>query len=474
MTAGASFAGVAAHARVSDAGVLLAADSLLLDVQRQAGADIGDALAIPGLARLAVLAARLGQHIEKSVLIASPDADIRVTARVTPQGGAVAIALCDWQATPRAEPSMTAEELLSVAPTLVSWACDVRLRLVMVDAPAGIAPPNGSWVGMPLSQLFALHANAAGQTPLIDGLAAQSTFAGQPAQIVRQAGLAPWPVMLSAQPMLDGDAFTGFVGIARGEWPADVPGGAAGGATARATLGPAGRPTGLSAIDPRQFASRIDGAMRRPISRIIANAETIAGQLDGPIRSDYNRYARDIALAGRHLMDLVDDLADLQVVERPDFKVAREAVDLAEIGRRAAGLLSLKAREKSIQIAAPDADDRVLVTGEFRRVLQILLNLIGNAIAYGPEESQVWVCVGTDEENGWIVVADQGEGIATDAQERVFNKFERLGRSDAAGSGLGLYISRRLADAMHGTLTVDSAKGQGARFTLRLPLNTPA
>ncbi|NJO14039.1 MAG: HAMP domain-containing histidine kinase, partial [Rhizobiales bacterium] len=217
-------------------------------------------------------------------------------------------------------------------------------------------------------------------------------------------------------------------------------------------------------------ASRVDGAMRRPISRIIANAETIASQLDGPIRSDYNRYARDIALAGRHLMDLVDDLADLQAVERPGFAVAQEAVDLAEIGRRAAGLLSLKARDRTIAITPPDNDDRVIVTGEFRRVLQILLNLIGNAIAYSPVDSQVWVCVGTDGYDGWIVVADQGEGIAPEAQARIFNKFERLGRSDAAGSGLGLYISQRLANAMNGSISLDSAKGQGARFTLRLPL----
>ena len=69
-----------------------------------------------------------------------------------------------------------------------------------------------------------------------------------------------------------------------------------------------------------------------------------------------------------------------------------------------------------------------------------------------------------------LVVADQGKGIAPEDCQRVFEKFERLGRDDAAGSGLGLYISRRLARAMRGDLVVDSAPGQGARFILTLPV----
>ncbi|MFM6854424.1 MAG: sensor histidine kinase, partial [Sphingopyxis sp.] len=71
-----------------------------------------------------------------------------------------------------------------------------------------------------------------------------------------------------------------------------------------------------------------------------------------------------------------------------------------------------------------------------------------------------------------VTVADQGQGISAEDQARLFGKFERLGRSDAGGSGLGLYISRRLALAMGGDILIDSAPGQGARFTLRLPLRS--
>ena len=106
--------------------------------------------------------------------------------------------------------------------------------------------------------------------------------------------------------------------------------------------------------------------------------------------------------------------------------------------------------------------------GDFGRVLQILVNLIGNAVRYSPEESAVWVRSEIEGDAAVIIVADQGKGIALDDQQRIFEKFERVDPREPGGSGLGLYISRRLARAMGGDITVDSAAGQGARFILTL------
>jgi hypothetical protein len=209
--------------------------------------------------------------------------------------------------------------------------------------------------------------------------------------------------------------------------------------------------------------------LRQPIARIIANAETIRTQLAGPLAEEYSNYAADIATAGEHLLALLDDLADLEVVEADDFSAAPDKIDLADVARRAAGILGVRARERGIEIDSPKEGESVAAVGEFRRVLQILLNLLGNALRYAPEGSQVWLRAEAEDGRARIVVADQGEGLTAEQQARVFDKFERLGRSGDGGSGLGLYISRRLARTMDGDLTVDSAPGQGARFVLDLP-----
>ena len=225
------------------------------------------------------------------------------------------------------------------------------------------------------------------------------------------------------------------------------------------------RKTVFSAAMGREIAP----VLRQPISRIIANAETIRTQLAGPLAEEYSKYAADIATAGEHLLALIDDLADLEVVEADDFDTAPDKIDLADVARRAAGILGVRARERDIAIDAPKEAESVLAVGEFRRVLQILLNLLGNALRYAPEGSQVWLRAERKGKRARICVADQGEGLSEEQQARVFEKFERLGRSSDGGSGLGLYISRRLARAMNGELTVESAPGQGARFTLDLP-----
>ena len=210
-------------------------------------------------------------------------------------------------------------------------------------------------------------------------------------------------------------------------------------------------------------------ALREPITRIIGNAETIRGKLAGPVRQEYAEYAGDIAEAGQHLMSLLDDLADLEAVEAEDFYVQIQDVVLADVARRAASMLAKQAQEKNITITMPDAVKGAPAKGEFRRVLQIVINLLANAISYSPVDSTIALEVFRDKQARLCLsVADQGPGLDAEKQDRVFNKFERLGRDGDGGSGLGLYISRKLANAMGGELLVESVEGEGAKFTLAL------
>ncbi|HMS18978.1 MAG TPA: HAMP domain-containing sensor histidine kinase [Sphingorhabdus sp.] len=214
----------------------------------------------------------------------------------------------------------------------------------------------------------------------------------------------------------------------------------------------------------RHFAN----AVRQPLGRILANAETIGSELNGPILEQYSSYAKDIASAAKHLSELVGDLEDLDAIDRPEFKVAREPVELGDIARRVSGLLALKAADHQITLISPDEDIKCVVVGEFRRVLQIVLNLVGNAIRYSPGGTRIQIIINPTAAT--ISVEDEGPGIPEEDRERVFTKFERLGRSGDGGSGLGLYISRKLARAMGGELSIETGSAGGARFTLNLPI----
>jgi signal transduction histidine kinase len=169
-------------------------------------------------------------------------------------------------------------------------------------------------------------------------------------------------------------------------------------------------------------------------------------------------------------MGLVDDLTDIQAIERDDFRIAFEPVDLADVLRRAAGLFAVRAADAGVTVDIAAGEGRLMAIGEFRRVLQILVNLIGNALRYSPRGGTVRLRVERDAGQVVAVVADEGKGIAPEDQPRIFAKFVRVDPREPGGSGLGLYISRRLARAMGGDISVDSTPGEGARFVLSLPV----
>jgi len=447
----------AIQASISADGLLLSADEPLLALQRETGANLGERLAIPQLAAVARLAVRLGIVVSRPVTAATERCDIDMWVQARPEGKAVHLSVIDWQERPvvavRNNGSLLEADLAAVADGW-SWQVDTQLRFQMVlegADPDGILPAGPPAPGSPFSSYFQLQPDEDGDMAILRGFTQRRAFRNQLACLTSDPAKR---FHLSGFPLFD---LTGQLSGFRGK------------AFALDLAVPVPEIAAPAALDPLAFGKRLDRSLRQPLGRIIANADTISAQLEGPLRPDYAGYAQDIAVAGRHLMALVDDLADLQAIDRPDFTVASEAVDLADVGRRAAGLLGVKALDRQITLLPPEADESVPARGEFRRVLQILVNLIGNAIRYSPEKSAIRIEAGQEDGRPHIAVADQGSGIAPEDRERIFEKFERLGRDDQVGSGLGLYISRRLARAMGGDIHMEGEAGQGARFILTLP-----
>jgi signal transduction histidine kinase len=440
------------HGRVDAAGRLVAADPRLAELNARAGGATGQPIAVPQIATIARLAQRLGILVSRGVVAADGDGDVELWIRAEPDEEGVRLSITGWR--PRAAWNAPREDAAFVrAAADWLWESDAALRLTFLSADAGAKNgfDPGQYLGQPLTKLFVLGEDGEGGFPMLGALALHQRFEDQPA-VLRPTGGA---VRLAATPRTDpSGVFAGFIGATHA-------------AEGAAPVVPE-PPQSAAGLTP-QFSAQLDRALRGPLGRIIANADSISAQSEGPLRQDYADYASDIASAGRHLMGLVDDLADLQAIERDDFIVAAEPIDLADIARRAAGLLQVRATDNRVRIDRPSLGESLPATGEFRRVLQILVNLIGNAVRYSPADGMVWVRAERDDVRAAVIVADQGKGIAIEDQARIFEKFARVDPSEPGGSGLGLYIARRLARAMHGDIAVDSAPGQGARFILTLP-----
>lgn len=449
------------HARLDAEDRLLDADDGFAAINARAGGEPGAPIAVPQFATLARLARRLRILVSRGVTIADGELDLDCWVKANPRGGGVVLTVSVLRERTAWRVPMIGVTLGDAPPPPGAdwhWTCDADLRMTQVPPDAatryGFDPAEA--LAMPLTRLFVIEPGEDGSMPILDAVAERKDFDGQPAT-VRASGER---VALAATARLDATGgFAGFTGsVYRGLASAEV--------AAPAPAPVAGVPAaGLGA----GFNARLEQILRVPLGRIVAAADSINLAAEGPLGEQYTDYAADIASAGRHLLGLVDDLVDLEAIERDDFTVEREVIDLADVARRAAGLLGVRAANAGVRIDRTDTDRPLPVIGEFRRTLQIMVNLIGNALRYSPQGATVWLRLQRDGEAAAAIIADQGRGIAAEDQERIFEKFERLDPTEQGGSGLGLYIARRLARAMGGDLTVDSAPGEGARFILTLP-----
>lgn len=433
-----------ARGHVAADGKLIDADGALLRLLDRAGrgGEVGAGLAVPQLAELARIVHRLRAPMARGVITADRDADLELAVRARIEGASVRLSVDGWRERRRwrsTDGSVRSDLLL--ADSDWRWDCDAALRFGRL--PVGAGERHGfdatALLGRPVTDLFAFDPGDGDRRWTAESLAERDSFSARTARLNPSGGL------VSVTAIARRDASGGFAGY----------------------MGGARRMREAADV---AMGERLQRALRRPLERIVADAELVATQVEGAAAADYAVYAADIAGAGRHLVTLLGDLRDLETVERTGFATAAEPVDLAYEARRAAGLLSVRASEAGVSITRPGPDERMAVRGESRRVLQILVNLLDNVVRFSAAGGVVAVAVGP---GGRVTVADTGGGIAAADQERIFDKFARVDARNAAGSGLGLYISRRLARAMGGDVTVASAPGEGARFTLRLPADPP-
>jgi signal transduction histidine kinase len=429
--------------RVDKAGRLISADPELEALQREAGGEIGKALALPQVAAVAELARRLGTSVARPAIAASLEHDIDLWVRATPEGDDVALSLEGW--TERAPAGPRLASLLGgggeseAAQSRREWAADEELRLIMLsgDLTEHLGVDLAETAGQPLTRVFRLEEDEAGEMPLISALASRRAFTGQRA---RSRGDDSREIVLSGEVVTGADGgFAGFRGTA--EFRGAIPEVAA---QARTSA----------------FDHALDEALRSPLDRIIESAERIVERADGPLRSDYASYGNDIATAARHLLSVIRSMSE-------DPAQGHRTIDLGALAAEAVVMLESSAEERGVTIDV-GSQGPLPASGEERAVIQILVNLISNAVRHSPENGIVTLGFARTAGTASVTVSDQGPGIEGADQQRIFERFERA-HTKEGGTGLGLAISRRLARSMGGDVTLESTPGEGARFTLTLP-----
>jgi signal transduction histidine kinase/ActR/RegA family two-component response regulator len=223
-----------------------------------------------------------------------------------------------------------------------------------------------------------------------------------------------------------------------------------------------------------EFLSRMSHELRTPLNAVLGFAQLL--ELD-ELTDDQRESVQLIARAGGHLLQLIDEVLDIARVETGQLRLSPEPIEAGELIQETLELVGPLVEQRSIRLVTDFADcvhEHVLA--DRQRLKQILLNLLSNAIKYNREAGEVRVSLQPAAREQLVIsVADTGAGLSPEQLSKLFEPFERLGaeRGNVDGTGLGLALSRRLAEAMHGTIDVHSEPGKGSTFSVRFPRMPP-
>jgi len=221
-----------------------------------------------------------------------------------------------------------------------------------------------------------------------------------------------------------------------------------------------------------RFLANMSHELRTPLNAIIGFSDIMRTRMFGPLSDRYAEYAGLVHESGGHLLDLINDVLDMSKIEAQRFDLAREQFDARDAIAAALRLTRVQADTAGVHLrgALPQSD--LEVDADRRAIKQIVLNLVSNALKFTPKGGQVTVTARAQGPDLEIVVSDTGVGIATDDLARLGRPFEQAGGSEqrALGTGLGLSLVRAFAELHGGSMSIESALGEGTAVTVRMPV----
>ena len=219
-----------------------------------------------------------------------------------------------------------------------------------------------------------------------------------------------------------------------------------------------------------RFLASVSHELRTPMNAILGFTDALLGGVDGPLNPEQTASLGWVQRGGRDLLGLINEILDLSKIEAGRLTIEARPFDPRELVETVVARSRSLAAQKGLSFSWEDRGAPVEVVLDRQRVSQILVNLFGNALKFTREGEVRVETSGAAESVFRVAVRDSGPGIGPDLHEAIFEEF-RQAEGEEAGTGLGLAISRRLARAMGGDITLDSALGSGSTFYLTLPLD---
>ena len=219
------------------------------------------------------------------------------------------------------------------------------------------------------------------------------------------------------------------------------------------------------------FIASMSHELRTPLNSIIGFTGIILQGMSGEITGDQRKELTMVKNSANHLLTLINDVIDVSKIETDRVELFIEEFNFADLMQEAKESFKVAVDEKNLKLSL-EMPERLIIKGDERRIKQIIINLMSNAVKF-TDRGEIEIKVKKKDEEVKVSVTDAGIGIKKENIDKLFKQFSRIyveGRPVTEGTGLGLYLSKKIVDLLGGQLKAESEFGKGSMFTFTFPL----
>jgi signal transduction histidine kinase len=235
-----------------------------------------------------------------------------------------------------------------------------------------------------------------------------------------------------------------------------------------------GRELEIASQHKSQFLANMSHELRTPLNAILGYTELVVDGIYGAVPQKIQEVVERVQKSGRHLLGLINDVLDISKIEAGQLKLSVGDYSFHDVVQSVTTAVESLAAEKKLALKVDLPGDLPVAAGDERRITQVLLNLVGNAIKF-TDTGEVAISVHAADSKFLVAVRDTGPGIDTEHQQKIFEEFQQVDSSPTktkGGTGLGLAIAKRIVEMHGGRIWVESTLGLGSTFFVQLPLKT--